>query len=247
MVTLFFIIPLLLIQMPGIEKVGETILRPFQFILDHKWQRKKLRLANSSLADFYLRSVSQPSIDLKLTKSSLSSSSFLAWAMDAISISSRLLLITLLIITHSCTTFFVLSSRSSSKYSLSSTVTVLGATDWSQIFRDYTAWGDAILTATFKSEVKICATKINMQNLTLQKPHFSRRYRHPELSHKCIIVIMKNFARKGVMKWRVSGRTSQAWHGWPTSTRPSRVQPVKINALGFPTLLASWGGEHHAG
>ena len=36
MVTLFFIIPLLLIQMPGIEKVGETILRPFQFILDNK-------------------------------------------------------------------------------------------------------------------------------------------------------------------------------------------------------------------
>jgi len=57
-----------------------------------------------------------------------------------------------------------------------------------------------MLTATIKSEVKICATKINMQNLTLQKPRFSRRYRHPELSHKCIIVIMKNFARRGVMK-----------------------------------------------
>ena len=36
MVTLFFIIPLLLIQIPGIEKVGQTILSPFQFILDYK-------------------------------------------------------------------------------------------------------------------------------------------------------------------------------------------------------------------
>ena len=33
MVTTFFILPILIIQIPGIEKIGETILKPFNFIL----------------------------------------------------------------------------------------------------------------------------------------------------------------------------------------------------------------------
>ena len=36
MVTVFFVVPILIIQIPGIEKVGETILKPFDFILNHK-------------------------------------------------------------------------------------------------------------------------------------------------------------------------------------------------------------------
>ena len=36
MITVFFVIPILIIQIPGIEKVGETILKPFDFILNHK-------------------------------------------------------------------------------------------------------------------------------------------------------------------------------------------------------------------
>ena len=78
MVTLFFINPLLLIQIPGIEKVGETTQGPFNLYLTTNNKAQKSRHNNSNLADFNLRSDSQPSIDLKLTKSSLSSSSFLA-------------------------------------------------------------------------------------------------------------------------------------------------------------------------
>ena len=36
MITVFFVVPILIIQIPGIEKVGETILRPFNFILNYK-------------------------------------------------------------------------------------------------------------------------------------------------------------------------------------------------------------------
>ena len=36
MITVFFVVPILIIQIPGIEKVGETILKPFEFILNHK-------------------------------------------------------------------------------------------------------------------------------------------------------------------------------------------------------------------
>ena len=36
MITVFFVVPILIIQIPGIEKVGETILKPFDFILNHK-------------------------------------------------------------------------------------------------------------------------------------------------------------------------------------------------------------------
>ena len=35
MVTTFFILPILIIQIPGIEKIGETILKPFDFILNY--------------------------------------------------------------------------------------------------------------------------------------------------------------------------------------------------------------------
>ena len=36
MITVFFVVPILIIQIPGIEKVGETIIKPFEFILNHK-------------------------------------------------------------------------------------------------------------------------------------------------------------------------------------------------------------------
>ncbi len=36
MITVFFLIPILVIQIPGIEKIGETILRPFDFILNYE-------------------------------------------------------------------------------------------------------------------------------------------------------------------------------------------------------------------
>ena len=36
MITVFFAFPILIIQIPGIEKVGETILKPFDFILNYK-------------------------------------------------------------------------------------------------------------------------------------------------------------------------------------------------------------------
>ena len=36
MITVFFVVPILIIQIPEIEKVGETILRPFDFILNYK-------------------------------------------------------------------------------------------------------------------------------------------------------------------------------------------------------------------
>ena len=36
MITVFFIFPILIIQIPGIEKIGETILRPFDFILNYE-------------------------------------------------------------------------------------------------------------------------------------------------------------------------------------------------------------------
>ena len=35
-ITVFFVFPILIIQIPGIEKVGETILKPFDFILNYK-------------------------------------------------------------------------------------------------------------------------------------------------------------------------------------------------------------------
>jgi len=35
MITVFFIIPILIIQIPGIEKIGEAILKPFDFILNY--------------------------------------------------------------------------------------------------------------------------------------------------------------------------------------------------------------------
>ena len=35
MITIFFLFPMLIIQVPGIEKIGETILKPFNFILNH--------------------------------------------------------------------------------------------------------------------------------------------------------------------------------------------------------------------
>ena len=35
MITVFFVVPILIIQIPGIEKVGETILKPFDFILNY--------------------------------------------------------------------------------------------------------------------------------------------------------------------------------------------------------------------
>ena len=36
MITVFFVVPILIIQIPGIEKVGETILKPFEFIMNYK-------------------------------------------------------------------------------------------------------------------------------------------------------------------------------------------------------------------
>lgn len=36
MIIIFFAIPMLIIQIPGIEKVGETILKPFDFVLNYK-------------------------------------------------------------------------------------------------------------------------------------------------------------------------------------------------------------------
>ena len=36
MITVFFVFPILVIQIPGIEKIGETILRPFDFILNYE-------------------------------------------------------------------------------------------------------------------------------------------------------------------------------------------------------------------
>ena len=36
MITVFFVFPILIIQIPGIEKIGETILRPFDFILNYE-------------------------------------------------------------------------------------------------------------------------------------------------------------------------------------------------------------------
>tara|TARA_B100000073_G_scaffold330795_1_gene319568 strand:+ start:988 stop:1146 length:159 start_codon:yes stop_codon:yes gene_type:complete len=35
MITIFFLLPILIIQIPGIEKIGETILKPFNFILNY--------------------------------------------------------------------------------------------------------------------------------------------------------------------------------------------------------------------
>ena len=36
MMTIFFAVPMLIIQIPGIEKIGETILKPFDSILNYK-------------------------------------------------------------------------------------------------------------------------------------------------------------------------------------------------------------------
>lgn len=35
MTTIFFLLPILIIQIPGIEKIGEAILKPFNFILNY--------------------------------------------------------------------------------------------------------------------------------------------------------------------------------------------------------------------
>mgnify|MGYP004141058679 CR=1 FL=1 len=35
MATIFFLLPILIIQIPGIEKIGEAILKPFNFILNY--------------------------------------------------------------------------------------------------------------------------------------------------------------------------------------------------------------------
>ena len=34
MITVFFLFPIMIIQIPGVEKIGEAILRPFDFILN---------------------------------------------------------------------------------------------------------------------------------------------------------------------------------------------------------------------
>ena len=36
MITVFFVVPILIIQIPGIEKVGDTILKPFDYIMNYK-------------------------------------------------------------------------------------------------------------------------------------------------------------------------------------------------------------------